>query len=110
VTFFPAKSVWVTCTMRVLPSAEMVTRALMNHWKREIGDEIQHSVGIRHRFFNGSGRLDWLVRNAANDPGLLRLIIDYSTGATKYKELQRYMMRARVPAWVWSKAKEASGP
>jgi hypothetical protein len=73
----------------------MVTRALMNHWKREIGDEIQHSVEIRHRFFNGSGRLDWLVRNAANDPGLLRLIIDYCTDATKYEELQRYMMRSR---------------
>jgi hypothetical protein len=57
----------------------------MNHWKREIGDEIQHSVEIRHRFFNGSGRLDWLVRNAANDPGLLRLSIDYSTGCEEVR-------------------------
>jgi flavin-dependent dehydrogenase len=29
-----------------------------NQWKREIGDELQHSVEIQHRFFNGSGRLD----------------------------------------------------
>jgi geranylgeranyl reductase family protein len=80
-----------------------------NHWKREIGDDIKHSVEIQRRFFDGSGRLDWLVRNAANDPRLLRLIIDYSTGSTKYEELQSYMMRSTVPAWVWSKAKEASG-
>jgi geranylgeranyl reductase family protein len=81
-----------------------------NQWKREIGDELQHSVEIQHRFFNGSGRLDWLVRNAATDPALLRLIIDYSMGSTKYKELQRYMMSSTVPAWVWSKVKQTSGP
>jgi len=28
VTFFPCESVWVTCTVRVLPSAEIVMRAL----------------------------------------------------------------------------------
>jgi hypothetical protein len=49
------------------------------------------------------------VQNAASDPELLKLIIDYSTGAAKYERLQSYMMRSTVPRWVWGKVKAVSG-
>ncbi|MBE7180337.1 MAG: geranylgeranyl reductase family protein [Terriglobus roseus] len=78
-------------------------------WQREIGDDLRHSVEIQHRLFNGSGRMDSLVRNAKHDPELLRLIIGYSMGASRYEELRSYMMRSTVPTWVWSKMKAAVG-
>lgn len=78
-------------------------------WRREIGDDLQHSVEIQHRLFNGSGRMDSLVRNAAKDPELLRLIIGYSMGAAKYEELRGHMVRSTVPTWVWGKMKAAVG-
>lgn len=79
-------------------------------WKSEIGDDLMRSVEIQQRFFNDSGRrLDWLVQNAASDPELLKLIVDFSTGATEYDKLQSYMMRSTVPKWVWGKVKAASG-
>ena len=78
-------------------------------WQREIGDDLSHSVEIQHRLFNGSGRVDSLVRNAKNDPELLRLIIGYSMGASRYDELRSYMMRSTVPTWVWGKVKSAVG-
>ena len=79
------------------------------NWQREIGDDLRHSVEIQHRLFNGSGRMDSLVRNASSDPELLRLIIGYSMGAAKYEELRSHMMRSTVPTWVWGKMKAAVG-
>ncbi len=76
-------------------------------WQREIGGDLRHSVEIQHRLFNGSGRMDSLVRNAKRDPELLRLIIGYSMGAARYDDLRSYMMRSTVPTWVWSKMKAA---
>ena len=78
-------------------------------WQREIGDDLQHSVEIQQRLFNGSGRMDSLVRNAKHDPELLRLIIGYSMGAARYEDLRSYMMRSTVPTWVWGKVKAAVG-
>ncbi len=78
-------------------------------WQSEIGDDLRHSVEIQHRLFNGSGRMDSLVRNAKHDPELLRLIIGYSMGAARYDELRSYMMRSTVPTWVWGKMKAAMG-
>ena len=78
-------------------------------WQREIGDDLRHSVEIQQRLFNGSGRMDSLVRNAKSDPELLRLIIGYSMGASRYDELRSYMMRSTVPNWVWGKVKAAVG-
>ena len=83
--------------------------AYQKAWQREIGDDLRHSVEIQHRLFNGSGRMDSLVRNAKNDPELLRLIIGYSMGAVRYDELRSYMMRSTVPTWVWGKVKAAVG-
>lgn len=78
-------------------------------WRSEIGSDLQHSVEIQHRLFNGSGRMDSLVRNAGRDPELLRLIIGYSMGAAKYEELRSHMVRSTVPTWVWGKMKAAVG-
>ncbi len=78
-------------------------------WKREIGSDLQHSVEIQQRLFNGSGRMDSLVRNASKDPELLRLIIGYSMGASTYEELRSHMVRSTVPTWVWGKVKAAVG-
>ncbi len=78
-------------------------------WQREIGGDLQHSVEIQHRLFNGSGRMDSLVRNAANDPELLRLIIGYSMGAARYEDLRSHMVRSTVPTWVWGRMKAAVG-
>ena len=78
-------------------------------WQAEIGSDLQHSVNIQQRLFNGSGRMDSLVRNAGRDPELLRLIIGYSMGAARYEDLRSYMMRSTVPTWVWSKVKSAVG-
>ncbi|WP_419804668.1 NAD(P)/FAD-dependent oxidoreductase [Terriglobus sp.] len=83
--------------------------AYQRAWQREIGDDLRHSVEIQHRLFNGSGRMDSLVRNAKHDPELLRLIIGYSMGAARYEELRSYMMRSTVPTWVWGKMKAAVG-
>ncbi len=78
-------------------------------WHAEIGSDLQHSVEIQHRLFNGSGRMDALVRKAKGDPELLRLIIGYSMGASTYEALRSYMVRSTVPTWVWSKMKSAVG-
>ena len=78
-------------------------------WKSEIGNDLQHSVEIQQRLFNGSGRMDSLVRTASRDPELLRLIIGYSMGATTYEDLRSHMMRSTVPTWVWAKVKAAVG-
>ncbi len=78
-------------------------------WHAEIGSDLQHSVDIQHRLFNGSGRMDALVRKARYDPELLRLIIGYSMGASTYEALRSHMMRSTVPTWVWSKVKSAVG-
>ena len=78
-------------------------------WKREIGDDLQHSLEIQQRLFNASGRMDTLVRKTKDDPELLRLVIRYSMGASTYEELRNHMMRSTVPTWVWSKVKAAVG-
>ena len=78
-------------------------------WRAEIGSDLGHSVEIQHRLFNGSGRMDSLVRNASRDPELLRLIIGYSMGASTYEQLRSYTMRSTVPTWVWGKVKAAVG-
>src|SRR5882757_1695830 len=78
-------------------------------WEQEIGSDLHHSVDIQHRLFNGSGRMDALVRNASRDPELLRLIIGYSMGAARYEDLRSYMMRSTVPTWVWGKLRSAVG-
>ena len=78
-------------------------------WRREIGSDLQHSVEIQHRLFNGSGRMDSLVRNAAKDPDLLQLIIGYSMGAESYEDLRSHMIRSTVPAWVWGKMRASIG-
>ncbi len=78
-------------------------------WKREIGSDLEHSVEIQHRLFNGSGRMDSLVRNASRDPELLRLIIGYSMGASSYEQLRSHMVRSTVPTWVWGKMKAVVG-
>lgn len=78
-------------------------------WKAEIGSDLQHSVEIQHRLFNGSGRMDALVRKSREDPELLRLIIGYSMGASTYEQLRNQLMRSTVPTWVWSKMKSAVG-
>jgi geranylgeranyl reductase family protein len=78
-------------------------------WRKEIGDDLQHAVEIQHRLFNGSGRMDALVRKAKEDPELLRLIIGYSMGASTYEALRNHMMRSTVPMWVWGKMKAAVG-
>ncbi|GAA3754980.1 NAD(P)/FAD-dependent oxidoreductase [Terriglobus aquaticus] len=83
--------------------------AYQKAWQREIGDDLRHSVEIQHRLFNGSGRMDSLVRSAKSDPELLRLIIGYSMGSARYDELRSYMMRSTVPTWVWSKVRAAVG-
>jgi geranylgeranyl reductase family protein len=78
-------------------------------WKREIGDDLDHSVDIQHRIFNDSGRIDSIVRSAARDPELARLLIGYSMGAVRYEDLRNYMMRSTVPSWVMSRVKSMLG-
>jgi geranylgeranyl reductase family protein len=78
-------------------------------WEKEVGSDLHHSVEIQHRLFNGSGRMDALVRKSKEDPELLRLIIGYSMGASTYEALRSHMMRSTVPAWVWSKMRSAVG-
>ncbi|WP_232296217.1 NAD(P)/FAD-dependent oxidoreductase [Terriglobus sp. TAA 43] len=88
---------------------EQVLSAYEKAWRQEIGDDLLHSVDIQHRLFNGSGRMDALVRKAKEDPELLRLIIGYSMGASTYEQLRNHMMRSTVPTWVWNKVKSAVG-
>ena len=88
---------------------ERTLSAYQRAWKAEIGDDLQHAVEIQHRLFNGSGRMDALVRKSKEDPELLRLIIGYSMGASTYEQLRSHMMRSTVPTWVWSKVKAAVG-
>jgi flavin-dependent dehydrogenase len=88
---------------------ERTLSAFQAAWKADIGDDLQHSVEIQHRLFNGSGRMDALVRKSKDDAELLRLIIGYSMGASTYEQLRNHMMRSTVPTWVWSKVKSAVG-
>jgi geranylgeranyl reductase family protein len=78
-------------------------------WKAEIGDDLAHAVDIQGRLFNGSDRIDSLVRNAARDPELLRLLVGYSTGLASYEALRNHMVRSAVPKWVWGRMKAAVG-
>ncbi len=98
--------------LEAIRSGKYDSRSLSSYeraWKREIGSDLEHSVEIQHRLFNGSGRMDSLVRNASRDPELLRLIIGYSMGASTYEELRGHMVRSTVPTWVWGKVKAAVG-
>lgn len=72
-------------------------------WKAEMGGDLEHSVDIQRRLFNESGRIDQIVRAAARDKDLLRLLIGYSTGAVRYEELRNYMAASALPKWVMSK-------
>jgi flavin-dependent dehydrogenase len=88
---------------------ERTLSAYQTAWEREIGSDLHHSVDIQARLFNGSGRMDALVRKSKEDPELLRLIIGYSMGASSYEALRSYMMRSTVPTWVWNRVKAAVG-
>lgn len=88
---------------------ERTLSAYQKAWKARIGDDLQHGVEIQHRLFNGSGRMDALVRKSKEDPELLRLIIGYSMGASTYEQLRGHMVRSTVPTWVWGRMKAAVG-
>ena len=74
-------------------------------WKAEIGDDLDHSVDIQRRIFNDSGRIDSIVRAAAGDRELARLLIGYSMGAVRYEDLRNYMAGSAVPKWVMSRVR-----
>ena len=78
-------------------------------WKAEIGDDLAHSFDIQQRVFNDSGRIDSIMRAAASDPELARLLIGYSMGEIRYEDLRNYMVKSTVPAWVMSRIKSALG-
>jgi geranylgeranyl reductase family protein len=78
-------------------------------WQREIGSDLQHSVDIQQRLFNGSDRIDALVRKSKEDPELLRLILGYSMGTSTYEALRNHIVRSTMPKWVWGKMKAAVG-
>jgi geranylgeranyl reductase family protein len=74
-------------------------------WKREIGNDLDHSVDIQRRIFNDSGRIDSIVRAAAGDGELSRLLIGYSMGEVRYENLRSYMASSTVPKWVMNRVR-----
>jgi geranylgeranyl reductase family protein len=74
-------------------------------WKREIGDELAHSVRLQKLLLADPGRIDRIVRAASRHPVLAGLLARYATGAISHVQFRRSMLRRALPVYVLEKTR-----
>jgi geranylgeranyl reductase family protein len=95
-------------------SGELAARAAMQGrlsgydraWKREIGDELAHSVRLQKLLLADPTRIDRIVRAASRHPVLADLLARYATGALTHAQFRRSMFRRALPVYVREKARQ----
>jgi flavin-dependent dehydrogenase len=95
-------------------SGELAARAVMQGqlssyeraWKREIGDELAHSVRLQKLLLADPTRIDRIVRAAGRHPVLADLLARYATGALTHAQFKRSMLRRALPVYLREKARQ----
>jgi flavin-dependent dehydrogenase len=74
-------------------------------WKREIGDELAHSVRLQKLLLADPDRIDRIVRAASRHSVLASLLARYATGAISHVQFRRSMLRRALPVYVREKTR-----
>ncbi len=74
-------------------------------WKREIGDELAHSVRLQKLLLADPTRVDRMVRAAGRHPVLADLLARYATGALTRAQFKSSMLRRALPVYLREKAR-----
>jgi geranylgeranyl reductase family protein len=74
-------------------------------WKREIGDELSHSVRLQKLLLADPGRIDRIVRAASRHAVFADLLARYATGAMSHVQFRRSMLRRALPVYVREKTR-----
>jgi geranylgeranyl reductase family protein len=69
-------------------------------WKKEIGDELSHSVRLQKLLLADPGRIDRIVRAASRHAVFADLLARYATGAMSHVQFRRSMLRRALPVYV----------
>lgn len=75
-------------------------------WKREIGDELAHSVRLQKLLLADSTRVDRIVRAAGRHPVLAKILAHYATGALTHLQFRRSLLRRALPVYLREKARQ----
>jgi geranylgeranyl reductase family protein len=74
-------------------------------WKKEIGDELSHSVRLQKLLLADPGRIDRIVRAASRHAVFADLLARYATGAMSHVQFRRSMLRRALPVYVREKTR-----
>ncbi len=80
-------------------------RGYQQAWKREIGDELMHSVRLQKLLLADPARIDRVVRAASRHPALADLLARYATGALTHAQFKRSMLFRALPVYVREKTR-----
>jgi geranylgeranyl reductase family protein len=80
-------------------------RSYERAWKREIGDELGHSVRLQKLLLADPTRVDRMVRAASRHSVLADLLARYATGALSHVQFKRSLLRRALPVYVWEKTR-----
>jgi geranylgeranyl reductase family protein len=80
-------------------------RRYQQSWKKEIGQELSKSVAIQRLLLADLGRVDRIVKAAAQNPTLAALLARYATGALPYAQFKRSLFLRALPLYVREKAR-----
>ncbi len=81
-------------------------RGYESAWKREIGDELAHSVRLQKPLLADPARIDRIVRAASRHAVLAGLLARYATGALTHAQFKRSMLRRALPVYLREKARQ----
>jgi geranylgeranyl reductase family protein len=95
-------------------SGELAARAVIEGqlsgyeraWKREIGDELAHSVRLQKLLLADPTRIDRIVRAASRNAPLAEILAHYATGALSHARFRSSMIRRALPIYVREKARQ----
>jgi geranylgeranyl reductase family protein len=74
-------------------------------WKREIGDELAHSVRLQKLLLADPTRIDRIVRAASRHAVLADLLARYATGALTHAQFKGSMLRRALPVYIREKTR-----
>lgn len=80
-------------------------RGYQQAWKREIGDELGHSVRLQKLLLADPARIDRVVRAASHHKALADLLARYATGALTHAQFKRSMLFRALPVYVREKTR-----
>lgn len=80
-------------------------RAYEHAWKREIGDELAHSVRLQKLLLADPTRIDRIVRAASRHAVLADLLARYATGGLSHVQFRRSLLRRALPVYLREKTR-----